>query len=80
MIGTTSLDTTRRPAQRRTGTTSLDTTRRPAQREVLLLEETPPRLHASVIVLITTRRRRRTKTGTAPGTRATRTARREAPC
>jgi len=44
------------------------------------MEETPPRLHASVLVLITTRRRRRTKTGTAPGTRATRTARREAPC
>ena len=64
--------------QRRT--TSLDTTRRPAQREVLLLEETPPRLHASVIVLSTTRRTRRTKTGMAPGTRATRTARREAPC
>ena len=64
--------------QRRTGTTSLDTTRRPAQREALLLEETPPRLRASV--LSTTRRRRRTKTGTAPGTRATRTARREAPC
>jgi hypothetical protein len=63
--------------QRQTGTTSLDTTSRPAQCAVLL-SGTPPRLHASV--LSTTRRRRRTKTVTAPGTRATRTARREAPC